>query len=97
MKNKHKDTASQLLGISDDWTINDIEEHYLWLMANPEEIADGYDKTTFNSESFMDVMDWVKILKHQASTTQHCIFTSTDKNNGYEKQNQKTKIGRAHV
>lgn len=64
MKNANKDTASQLLGISDDWTVNDIEEHYLWLMANPEEIADGYDKTTFNPENFIDVMNWVKILKY---------------------------------
>ena len=58
-----RSTANRLLGISDDWTVEDIREHYLWLIANPDEIADGYNKTAFNPESFIMVMEWVAKLK----------------------------------
>jgi hypothetical protein len=51
-----KDTASRLLGISDDWTIRDIREHLLWLIANPDEIADGYNKSDIKPENFTAIM-----------------------------------------
>jgi len=66
MNNKvFKDTASQLLGISDDWSIMDIKEHLVWLVNNPNEIADGYDKSLINEESIDDIMEWVKYIKQQ--------------------------------
>jgi hypothetical protein len=60
---EYKDTADQLLGICDDWNANDIEEHLLWLIDNPEEIADGYDKSIFKMSNVDEIMFWVKLLK----------------------------------
>lgn len=57
------DTADRLLGIDDDWNIGDIREHLLWLIKNPEEIADGYDRSVFKVENIDDIMREVKKLK----------------------------------
>ena len=61
--NKFQDTADQLLGISDEWTVEDIGEHLTWLIENPDEIADGYDKSTIKSKHYQEIMDWVAKLK----------------------------------
>jgi len=55
-------TANQLLGISDDWTASDIKEHLHWLIENPDEIADGYDKSVFKYENINKIMNAVKKL-----------------------------------
>lgn len=60
--NKFKDTADQLLGISDDWGFSDIGEHLVWLIDNPDEIADGYDKSVFTPENYYLIMEEVKML-----------------------------------
>jgi hypothetical protein len=39
---KIKSNALNLLGIDDDWTVNDIREHLTWLIQNPTEISEGY-------------------------------------------------------
>ena len=51
------------MGIDDDWNIGDIREHLLWLIENPEEIADGYDRSVFKVENIDDIMREVEKLK----------------------------------
>ena len=60
--NKFKTTAGQLLGISDDWGFFEIGEHLVWLIANPDEIADGYDKSVLIPENYYLIMEEVKML-----------------------------------
>lgn len=57
------DTADQLLGIDDSWTIQYIQDHLEWLIDNPDEISDGYDKSVFKDEYVDAIMDRVAILK----------------------------------
>ena len=59
--NKYEDTANRLLGISDDWGYNDIKEHLKWLINNPNEIADSYDKSVFKTNNVDMIMDEVQI------------------------------------
>jgi hypothetical protein len=54
--NTFQDTANQLLGISDDWTAEDIKEHLEWLIANPDEIAEGYNAFDFKLENVEAIM-----------------------------------------
>ena len=61
--NIYQETASQLLGISDDWKVKDIREHLMWLINNPDEIADGYDKSVFKYENVSEILKWVAKLK----------------------------------
>jgi len=61
--NVYQDTADRLLGICDDWTIKNIKEHLLWLIDNPEEIADGYNKSVFKESNVDKIMKYVKVLK----------------------------------
>jgi hypothetical protein len=56
-------TADQLLGIDDDWTVQYIQDHLEWLIDNPDEISDGYDKSVFKDEYVDAIMDRVAILK----------------------------------
>ena len=63
MNNKFKDTASRLLGISDDWTFWDIKEHLEWLIENPSEIVDGYNKSVFKESNIDRIMDEVADMK----------------------------------
>jgi len=58
---KCKDTADKLLGISDDWGYYNIKEHLKWLINNPDEIADGYDKSAFKTSNMDMIMDEVRI------------------------------------
>lgn len=60
--NVFTDTAYKLLGISDEWTVKDIQEHLVWLINNPDEIAEGYDKSVFTRENIEPIMDEVKRL-----------------------------------
>lgn len=54
--------AQCLLGISDDWKYKDIKEHLQWLINNPSEIADGYEKE-FITEQYEDrILGWVLYL-----------------------------------
>jgi hypothetical protein len=57
------DTADRLLGIDDDWTVQYIQDHLEWLIDNPDEISDGYDKSVFKDEYVDAIMDRVAILK----------------------------------
>jgi len=59
--NKYEDTADKLLGISDDWGYSDIKEHLKWLINNPNEIADGYDKSVFKTSNIDAIMNEVRI------------------------------------
>ena len=61
--NIYQDTADRLLGISDDWTVGDIREHLMWLIDNPDEIVDGYDKSVFKHENVNTIVYWVAKLK----------------------------------
>ena len=60
---KFKNTADRLLGINDEWTIEDIGEHLAWLINNPDEIADGYDESVLKPKYYPKIMDWVAKLK----------------------------------
>jgi hypothetical protein len=66
--NSFQDTADRLLGISDDWTANDIKEHLQWLIANPDEIAEGYNKSDFKSENMEAIMVEVRKLTSKKSS-----------------------------
>jgi hypothetical protein len=68
MENKFEDIADRLLGISDDWTVNDIKEHLQWLIANPDEIAEGYNKSDFKSENVGAIMAEVRRLTSKKSS-----------------------------
>jgi len=57
------DTADRLLGIDDDWTVQYIQDHLEWLIDNPDEIPDGYDKSVFKDEYVDAIMDRVAILR----------------------------------
>ena len=59
---RYMDTADRLLGIDDDWTVADIREHLNWLVDNPDEICDGYDKEVMVYENIEEIMFWVKAL-----------------------------------
>lgn len=61
--NECEDVADRLLGICDDWTIQDIEEHLRWLIDNPDEIADGYNRVMFKYENIGEIMNWVRLSK----------------------------------
>lgn len=60
---KIQDTADRLLGICEDWTVKDIKEHLLWLIKNPDEIADGYYKDVFTLDNVGWIMLWVEEYK----------------------------------
>jgi len=62
MTQEIKHNASCLLGISDDWTFNDIEEHLDWLIQNPNEIAEGYHKEYITEFHKQQTMSWVWML-----------------------------------
>jgi hypothetical protein len=58
-------TASWLLGIDDDWTVKNIKDHLLWLIRNPDEIADEYDRSVFKLGNVTKIMEIVKRLRGQ--------------------------------
>ena len=61
--NECKDIADQLLGVCDEWTTDDIQEHLEWLISNPSEIADGYNRAMFKSENVEEIISWVRFTK----------------------------------
>ena len=63
MIEKIKHNASCLLGISDDWSISDVKEHLKWLINNPDEIANGYEKEYITSKHMDETMRWVRVYK----------------------------------
>jgi hypothetical protein len=60
---KIKNNALNLLGIDDDWTVNDIREHLTWLIQNPTEISEGYHKEYMTEKYKTDIMQWVIVNK----------------------------------
>jgi len=62
MTKEIKHNADCLLGISDDWTFSDIEEHLDWLIQNPDEIVEGYHKEFITKEHKSATMEWVWLL-----------------------------------
>jgi hypothetical protein len=60
---KLQHNALCLLGIDDDWTVNDIREHLTWLTQNPNEISEGYHKDHMMKEHITDTMQWVIVNK----------------------------------
>lgn len=61
--NKYQDTAEQLLGICDDWSLSDIKEHLEWLINNPDEIAEGYHRDVFEHKNINIIMKYVSLIK----------------------------------
>lgn len=60
---KIQHNALCLLGIDDDWTVNDIREHLTWLIQNPTEICEGYHKEYMTEKYKTDTMQWVIVNK----------------------------------
>jgi hypothetical protein len=56
---KLQHNALNLLGIDDDWTVNDIRNHLTWLIQNPTEISEGYHKEYMTEKYKTDTMQWV--------------------------------------
>jgi len=60
---KLQHNALNLLGIDNDWTVNDIREHLTWLIQNPTEISEGYHKEYMTEKYKTDTMQWVIVNK----------------------------------
>jgi hypothetical protein len=59
MKNPHEHNANCLLGISDDLGYKDVKDHLEWLIENPSEIADGYEKDYITFQDKEETLKWV--------------------------------------
>jgi hypothetical protein len=60
---KLQHNALNLLGIDNDWTVNDIREHLTWLIQNPTEISEGYHKEYMTEKYKTDTIQWVIVNK----------------------------------
>jgi hypothetical protein len=60
---KIKSNALNLLGIDNDWTVNDIREHLTWLTQNPTKICEGYYKEYMTEDNKIETMKWVIVNK----------------------------------
>jgi len=57
--------ADCLLGISDDWNLNDVEEFLDWQLDNLEDLPKGYPKEVMTRENEIDILKEVEKLLNQ--------------------------------
>jgi hypothetical protein len=57
--------ADCLLGISDDWNLNDVEEFLDWQLGNLEDLPKGYPKEVMTRENEIDILKEVEKLFNQ--------------------------------
>jgi len=61
-KQKIKDAAHCLLGISDDWGLEDIEQFLNWQLDNMDDIAEGYPLEVMTREYEQDILEAVETI-----------------------------------
>ena len=57
--------ADCLLGISDDWNLNDAAEFLDWQLDNLEDLPKGYPKEVMTRENEIDILKEVEKLLNQ--------------------------------